>query len=141
MTLSLVRRVALDTMNKTFSTKLPSWVLLFVMLLSPVVGLADSFLAEKSMPHASSMDMSDHTSESCHDHAEPNPISAEEPLDQHQTECCDHPCGCSQNGCHSPLTAIGNIDVSFDPTVTHFDTIAASYLNPILNSQTPPPII
>lgn len=133
-------------MNFNFPQKLPSLVLLLVMLLNPILGLAGTlFLSENEIQlsqtvQSPTMAMSEESSENCHDHG----IAGAQSDNQTQnddSECCEVPCMCGQSGCHSPLAATDRTSFSFSSTADNFVLFGSFYINPSLSSLTPPPII
>lgn len=135
------KRGIFQYMNRSFSRKLPSWVLLFVMLINPIIGVAGSLVLEKSNHDILLVDMSANTNESCHESSVTGVMTTEEGSIQKHSECCDEPCMCGHGGCHSPLAAVGSAEASITAGSIGVYANVSSYHSPTLNSQNPPPII
>ena len=125
-------------MNRKFSTKLPSLVLLIVMLLNPIIGLAGSFVLENTQQLP--LEASSNMLERCHDNLGNGSKSGEEKSVQNHAECCDGLCQCAQGSCYSPVATLGKSESSLYTPSIYLQSGLAEYSNPALSSQTPPPI-
>lgn len=131
-------------MNRNHSFKLPSMVLLFVMLLNPIMGLAGTLWHESSIHDVQIMN-TDTESEHCQEHASmvntSDKLQSVSDAETQHTDCCDDPCMCGYGGCHSTIAMLEINGLSLIDNDTIFFTFHTNYRNPSLSSVTPPPII
>lgn len=128
-------------MNNKSPVKLPALVVLIVMLLNPLMGLAESLWSGDLVHDAPPKDMSADMNEGCHEHKTVITASSEEASEPSAHECCEEPCSCSQSSCHSTLASLTCFGSSFEVSTQRFYSREMGYLSPALYSQHPPPII
>lgn len=128
-------------------------MLLVVMVFNPLVSTAgslvlervtqDSIISKQSVEviETFQMDMA-----KCHETSDQrSAISLEELSHATHTntdslDCCDDLCMCAEGGCHASLTMNFDANVAYASGGTSASYAGGGYLNPVLNSLTPPPI-